>query len=247
MSDLTEPRIPAVTAPPPIQRLPLLQLILVGLQHVLLMYGGAVAVPLIIGQAAGLSREEIAFLINADLLAVAGVATIVQSWGIGPMGIHHAGDDGRQFCRRWQHGRDGRDAGHRRDRYFRSNHCRRFLRNDHFAPFMSKVVRFFPPLVTGTVITSIGLSLFPVAVNWAGGGSTAAQFGSPIYLFYCGAGAGHHFAHQSLYARFLGQRFGTDRHGTGLCPVWCHRHGQLARHRPGAVVPDRHAAALRHA
>ena len=51
------------------------------------------------------------------------------------------------------------------------------------APFMSKVVRFFPPLVTGTVITSIGLSLFPVAVNWAGGGSTAAQFGSPIYLF----------------------------------------------------------------
>ena len=86
MSDLTEPRIPAVTAPPPLARLPMLQLILVGLQHVLLMYGGAVAVPLIIGQAAGLSREEIAFLINADLL-VAGVATIVQSLGIGPMGL----------------------------------------------------------------------------------------------------------------------------------------------------------------
>ncbi|NNG64946.1 purine permease, partial [Pseudomonas fragi] len=86
MSELTEPRIPAITAPPPLARLPLLQLILVGLQHVLLMYGGAVAVPLIIGQAAGLSREEIAFLINADLL-VAGIATIVQSMGIGPMGI----------------------------------------------------------------------------------------------------------------------------------------------------------------
>jgi NCS2 family nucleobase:cation symporter-2 len=71
---------------PPRQPLPLLQLILVGLQHVLLMYGGAIAVPLIIGQAAGLSREEIAFLINADLL-VAGVATIVQSLGIGPVGI----------------------------------------------------------------------------------------------------------------------------------------------------------------
>jgi NCS2 family nucleobase:cation symporter-2 len=49
------------------------------------------------------------------------------------------------------------------------------------APFMSKVVRFFPPLVTGTVITSIGLSLFPVAVNWAGG-AAASAFGSPIYL-----------------------------------------------------------------
>ncbi|PPA00464.1 purine permease, partial [Pseudomonas sp. MWU12-2312b] len=83
MSELSEPRIPAA---PAIQRLPLLQLILVGLQHVLLMYGGAVAVPLIIGQAAGLGREEIAFLINADLL-VAGIATVVQSLGIGPMGI----------------------------------------------------------------------------------------------------------------------------------------------------------------
>jgi NCS2 family nucleobase:cation symporter-2 len=83
MSELSKARIPDA---PAIQRLPLLQLILVGLQHVLLMYGGAIAVPLIIGQAAGLSREEIAFLINADLL-VAGIATIVQSLGIGPVGI----------------------------------------------------------------------------------------------------------------------------------------------------------------
>src|SRR5476651_2523335 len=82
MSQL-EPQTPAA---PAMVRLPLLQLILVGLQHVLLMYGGAVAVPLIIGQAAGLSREEIAFLINADLL-VAGIATLVQSFGIGPVGI----------------------------------------------------------------------------------------------------------------------------------------------------------------
>ncbi|HAR05402.1 MAG TPA: purine permease, partial [Pseudomonas sp.] len=67
-------------------RLPWLQQLLVSLQHVLLMYGGAVAVPLIVGQAAGLSRDEIAFLINADLL-VAGIATLVQSLGIGPMGI----------------------------------------------------------------------------------------------------------------------------------------------------------------
>lgn len=43
-------------------------------------------------------------------------------------------------------------------------------------------MRFFPPLVTGTVITAIGLSLFPVAVNWAGGGSTTSQFGAVHYL-----------------------------------------------------------------
>ncbi len=48
---------------------------------------------------------------------------------------------------------------------------------------MSRIVRFFPPLVTGTVITSIGMCLFPVAINWAGGGKGAEDFGSLHFLF----------------------------------------------------------------
>ena len=180
MSDLTEPRIPAVTAPPPLARLPMLQLILVGLQHVLLMYGGAVAVPLIIGQAAGLSREEIAFLINADLL-VAGVATIVQSLGIGPMGIRMPVMMGASFAAVGSMVAMAGMPGIGLTGIFGATIAAGFF-GMIIAPFMSKVVRFFPPLVTGTVITSIGLSLFPVAVNWAGGGSAAAQFGSPVYL-----------------------------------------------------------------
>ena len=179
MSDLTEPRIPAVTAPPPLARLPMLQLILVGLQHVLLMYGGAVAVPLIIGQAAGLSREEIAFLINADLL-VAGVATIVQSMGIGPMGIRMPVMMGASFAAVGSMVAMAGMPGIGLTGIFGATIAAGFF-GMIIAPFMSKVVRFFPPLVTGTVITSIGLSLFPVAVNWAGGGSAAAQFGSPVY------------------------------------------------------------------
>ena len=180
MSDLTEPRIPAMTAPPPLARLPMLQLILVGLQHVLLMYGGAVAVPLIIGQAAGLSREEIAFLINADLL-VAGVATIVQSLGIGPMGIRMPVMMGASFAAVGSMVAMAGMPGIGLTGIFGATIAAGFF-GMIIAPFMSKVVRFFPPLVTGTVITSIGLSLFPVAVNWAGGGSAAAQFGSPVYL-----------------------------------------------------------------
>ena len=180
MSDLTEPRIPAVTAPPPLARLPMLQLILVGLQHVLLMYGGAVAVPLIIGQAAGLSREEIAFLINADLL-VAGVATIVQSMGIGPMGIRMPVMMGASFAAVGSMVAMAGMPGIGLTGIFGATIAAGFF-GMIIAPFMSKVVRFFPPLVTGTVITSIGLSLFPVAVNWAGGGSAAAQVGSPVYL-----------------------------------------------------------------
>ena len=180
MSDLTEPRIPDIPAPPPLARLPLLQLILVGLQHVLLMYGGAVAVPLIIGQAAGLSREEIAFLINADLL-VAGIATIVQSMGIGPMGIRMPVMMGASFAAVGSMVAMAGMPGIGMTGIFGATIAAGFF-GMIIAPFMSKVVRFFPPLVTGTVITSIGLSLFPVAVNWAGGGSAAAQFGSPVYL-----------------------------------------------------------------
>ena len=52
-----------------------------GLQHVLTMYGGIVAVPLIIGQAAGLDPGEIGLLITASLFA-GGVATILQTMGL---------------------------------------------------------------------------------------------------------------------------------------------------------------------
>jgi|SRR5579884_4486256 len=53
-----------------------------------------------------------------------------------------------------------------------------------FSPFFSRfLLRFFPPLVTGTIVAVIGLSLLPVAVVWAGGGdATAKDFGDPRYV-----------------------------------------------------------------
>jgi hypothetical protein len=68
------------------QHLPISELIPLGLQHVLVMYAGAVAVPLIIGRALKLSSDQIAILVNADLFTC-GVVTIIQSVGIGPFGI----------------------------------------------------------------------------------------------------------------------------------------------------------------
>ena len=48
------------------------------------------------------------------------------------------------------------------------------------SPYFSKLLRFFPPVVTGSIITIIGVSLLPVAVTWAGGGNpTAENFGAP--------------------------------------------------------------------
>ena len=55
------------------------------------------------------------------------------------------------------------------------------------APFFSKLVRFFPPVVTGTVITLIGVSLLPVAFGWAQGPNPAANdYGSTTYLALAG-------------------------------------------------------------
>lgn len=181
---MSESRKAYIPVAPPRQPLPLFQLILVGLQHVLLMYGGAIAVPLIIGQAAGLSREEVAFLINADLL-VAGVATIIQSFGIGPVGIRMPVMMGASFAAVGSMVAMAGMPGVGLQGIFGATIAAGFF-GMIIAPFMSKVVRFFPPLVTGTVITSIGLSLFPVAVNWAGGGHEAEAFGSPIYLMVAG-------------------------------------------------------------
>ena len=71
---------PAPAPGPEDERLPLGRTTAYGFQHVLTMYGAIVAVPLIIGQAAGLSGEEIALLISSCLL-MGGVATVLQSFG----------------------------------------------------------------------------------------------------------------------------------------------------------------------
>ena len=61
--------------------LPLPRLAALGLQHVLVMYAGAIAVPLIVGRALKLPPEDVAFLISADLFAC-GLVTLIQSLGV---------------------------------------------------------------------------------------------------------------------------------------------------------------------
>lgn len=74
------------TIAPVDEMLPAGKLFVFGLQHVLAMYAGAVAVPLIIAAAAGLSKSQTAFLINADLFTC-GLATLLQTLGIWKIGI----------------------------------------------------------------------------------------------------------------------------------------------------------------
>src|SRR3712207_6910356 len=55
------------------------------------------------------------------------------------------------------------------------------------APFFTRLLRFFPPVVTGTVITVIGISLLPVAMRWALGPATSPEFGSMRNIGLAGA------------------------------------------------------------
>ena len=149
------------------ERPPLSRLIPLGLQHVLVMYAGAVAVPLIVGGAFKLPKHQVAMLINADLICC-GIATLIQSLGIGKgIGIRLPVMMGVSFAAVTPLIAIGNESGI--PSVFGSIIAAgiiAFLA----APLVGRMVRFFPPLVTGSIIAIIGISLMRVAVNWAAGG-----------------------------------------------------------------------------
>jgi NCS2 family nucleobase:cation symporter-2 len=161
---------PSGTAVHPVDEvLPVGRLIPLGLQHVLVMYAGAIAVPLIVGRALKLPPEQVALLISADLFCC-GIVTLIQSLGVtrwfgiklpvmmgvtfvavGPM-IAMAGNPALGIT-----GIFGAVIG-------------AGIVSIVIAPLVSRMLPFFPPVVTGTIIAVIGISLMRVAVGWAAGG-----------------------------------------------------------------------------
>ena len=164
--------------------LPLPRLFALGLQHVLVMYANAVAVPLIVGGALNLPREQIALLINADLFAC-GIATLVQTIGIGPFGIRLPVIMGVTAVAISPMLAMAAMPGVGLTGIYGA-----VLVGGAFGlavvPFVHKVLRFFPSVVTGSIITMIGVSLMRVGIGWAGGGATAADFGAGGYLAVAG-------------------------------------------------------------
>lgn len=163
-----------VTATPTVspvdRRLPLAPMFAYGLQHVLAMYAGAVAVPIIIAQALNLDTVAMTNLINADLMA-AGVATLIQTLGFWKIGAKIPMIQGVSFASVAPMIVIGKDLG--LPGIFGAVMIAglvAFL----ISPYFSRLIRFFPPVVTGTIITLIGISLLPVAVRWAGGGHPGA-------------------------------------------------------------------------
>ncbi len=152
------------------------------------MYANAVAVPLIIGAAMHLPKEQVALLISADLFAC-GIATLIQSFGFTIFGVGFgirlpiimgltAVAISPMLAIAAMPGVTLTDlfgavlvAG---------------LFGIFAVPFIGKVMRFFPSVVTGTIITMIGVSLMRVGVSWAGGGPAAKDFAAPGYLAVAG-------------------------------------------------------------
>jgi NCS2 family nucleobase:cation symporter-2 len=173
------------------ERLPVGKLTALGLQHVLVMYAGAVAVPLIVGRALKLSPEQVAMLISADLFCC-GLVTLIQSLGTTQwfgiklpvmMGVTFASVAPMVAMAGSHPGVEG--AGLIFGAIIGAGVISILI-----APLVSRMLRFFPPVVTGTIIAVIGISLMRIGINWIFGlpaGPTAPSLPNPEHLAWLDA------------------------------------------------------------
>ncbi|WP_054635955.1 nucleobase:cation symporter-2 family protein [Thalassobacillus sp. C254] len=145
-----------------------------GLQHVLAMYAGAILVPLIVGRALNLTPTQLAYLVGIDLLTC-GIATLIQAWRNKYIGIGLPIVLGSSFVAVTPMIGIGNQYGVNAI-YGAIIVAGLFILV--CAPLLGKMVKLFPPVVTGTVVTIIGLSLIPVGVTNMAGGEGSSDFGS---------------------------------------------------------------------
>ncbi len=164
----------------PEERVPRAALGLLGLQHVLVMYAGAVAIPLIIGRALKLPPEQVAMLVSTDLFAC-GIVTLIQSWGLPGIGIRMPVMMGVTFAAVGPMLSMGTNPAIGLTGIYGA-----VIASGLFglvaAPLVGRLLPLFPPVVTGTIILVIGISLMRVGVYWAAGGVGNPNYGAPLYL-----------------------------------------------------------------
>ncbi|GAA0593324.1 xanthine permease [Virgibacillus siamensis] len=145
-----------------------------GIQHLLAMYAGAVIVPLIIGGALGFNSSELTYLVSIDIL-MCGVATLLQLMSSRFTGIGLPVVLGCTFTAVGPIIAIGSEFGI-------SAIYGAIMASGLIVMLISglfgKLVKFFPPVVTGSIVTIIGITLIPVAINNLGGGQGAEDFGS---------------------------------------------------------------------
>lgn len=151
------------------QMLPAKESVVLALQHMLTAYASMVVTPLVLAGALGWSTADLTFMLSACLIS-SGLCTMIQCIGFGKdrIGIRLPVVQGTTIAAIpaliMIGGTDGMTA------MFGATIAAGAF-TFFIAPWWSRMLRFFPPVVTGTVICVIGLSLFPVAVMWIGNGS----------------------------------------------------------------------------
>ena len=165
-------------------KIPLKQAIPLGLQHVLAMFVGNLTPLLILHGPRGISgSEEFAHLqvsLLQNAMFVAGVVTLVQLYAIGPIGgkVPIIMGTSSGFIGVFKSVADTMGGGVATYGAIMGASIIGGLFEGVLGAFIKPLRKFFPPVVTGTVVLSIGLSLISVGVNSFGGGSSAKDFGS---------------------------------------------------------------------
>lgn len=171
--------VAAPSTRPEDERLPLPRALLFGAQHVLSMYGGVVAIPLIIGSAAGLSSTETGVLVAAALF-VSGLATMLQSLGVPGFGAKLPLVQGTTFGAVSTMLVIISDGGGM-PAVFGSVIVASIV-GLLLVPLVTRLQPLFPPVVTGTVIAAMGISLLPVAAGWIMGTEGTEGYGGALNL-----------------------------------------------------------------
>ncbi|GAB92183.1 nucleobase:cation symporter-2 family protein [Gordonia rhizosphera] len=165
-----EPKYPVDSVPSPVR------LVIFGLQHLLVMYASTVTVPVVVASALNLSTADLVYLVTADLL-LCGFGTILQSLGIWKVGVGLPMVIGASYTGIAPMLIIGQGSG------LQTMYGAVLvvgLATIAVAPLVSKVMKYFPPVVIGTTILLIGIQLIPAGGKMiVGANPTAADFASP--------------------------------------------------------------------
>ena len=148
--------------------------IILAIQHILAAFAGIIAVPLVVCSALGLSVQETSFMVSATIFA-SGITTVIQSRGLGPIGSRVSGMMGTDFTFVNPSISVGSKLGIAG--IVGATILGSFV-EIILSQFIKPLMKFFPPLITGIVVSLIGITLLPVSMDWAAGGVGAADYGS---------------------------------------------------------------------
>lgn len=146
------------------------------IQHLLAMYAGAILVPLIIGGALGFDSKQMTYLVAIDIM-MCGIATLLQVYSGKFIGIGLPVVLGCTFTAVSPIIAIGTNPEQGITDIYGSIIASGLIVMV-IAGFFGKLVKFFPPVVTGSVVSIIGISLLPVALNNMAGGQGAEDFAS---------------------------------------------------------------------